>query len=262
VKGYGAKGVTPTCAKCGKEVVVGPVVKMSKSLKNIVDPDELVNRYGADTMRVFVLFTSPPENNLEWSDAGVEGAARFLQRLYRLVFQHHETVAGAPLPEGPHPLRRLVHKTLKRVTQDAIERFHFNTAIAAIMELLNGLSSFQPKTDEDRAALKEALELTVLMVSPFAPHLAEELWSALGKQGLVATQSWPAYDPELARDEKITIVVQVNGKLRGQIEVAPDAAEETIKEAALYEPNVMKHVAGRTPKKVVYVKGRLVNVVV
>jgi leucyl-tRNA synthetase len=262
VEGYGQAGATPKCRKCGREAAVGPVVKMSKSLKNIVDPDGLVTRYGADTMRVFMLFTSPPENSLEWSDAGVEGGARFLSRLYRLVWQHHEKVRGAAAPSGAHPLRRLVHKTLKRVTLDTLERFHFNTAIAAVMELLNGLGGFQAKSDEDLAALKEALELTVLMVSPFAPHLAEELWQALGKQGFVAAQAWPAFDPELARDEKMTIVVQVNGKLRGQVEVAPNAPEDEIKQAALHEPNVSKHVGDKTPKKVVYVKGRLVNVVV
>jgi leucyl-tRNA synthetase len=262
VVGYGQAGAPKTCAACGAPVTVGPVVKMSKSLKNIVDPDALVARYGADTMRVFVLFTSPPENSLEWSDAGVEGAARFLSRLHRLVWQHHERVRGAAAPTAPHPLRRLVHKTLARVTQDTLERFHFNTAIAAVMELLNGLGGFQPESDADLAALKEALDLVVLMVSPFAPHLAEELWQALGHEGFVAAQPWPKADPDLARDEKLTIVVQVNGKLRGQVEVAPDAAEEAIKAAALAEPNVAKHVGDRAPRKVVYVKGRLVNVVV
>jgi leucyl-tRNA synthetase len=267
VEGYGQADAPKKCTKCGRDVTVGPIVKMSKSLKNVVDPDALVARYGADTMRLFMLFTSPPENTLEWSDAGVEGAARFLNRLYRLVGQHLDRVkvAGREKLPASHPLRRAAHKTLQRVTQDTLERFHFNTAIAAVMELLNTLSGFTPASEEDAAALREALELTVLMVSPFAPHLAEELWRALGNRELCAVQPWPQFDAELARDEKMVVVVQVNGKLRGQIAVAPDAAEDAVKAAALAEPNVAKHMAGKPARKVVFVRkpnGCLVNVVV
>jgi leucyl-tRNA synthetase len=265
VEGYGESGAPKKCRQCGREVTVGPVVKMSKSLKNVVDPDALIARYGADTMRVFMLFTSPPENQLVWSDSGIEGPARFLARLHRLVAQHAETTRRVgPLPAA-HPIRRAAHKTLRRVSQDTLERFKFNTAIAAIMELSNTLAAFTPVTEEDRAALGEALELMVLMVTPFAPHLAEELWQGLGRRDLVAVQPWPRHDPELARDELMVVVVQVNGKLRGQVEVAPDAAEDAIKAAALAEPNVMKHVGGKPPRKVVFVRkpqGCLVNVVV
>jgi leucyl-tRNA synthetase len=265
VQGYGQADSSKTCAKCGRAVTVGPIVKMSKSLKNIVDPDRLVGRYGADTMRVFMLFTSPPENSLEWSDAGVEGAARFLGRLHRLVWQQLENVRGAgPLPAA-HPIRRAAHKTLRRVTQDTLERFHFNTAIAAVMELLNTLAPFAPRTDEDRAALKEALEFVTLMVAPFAPHLGEELWQGLGHRESVCSQPWPRFDPELARDEKAVVIVQVNGRLRGQVEVAPDASDEEVRAAALAEPNVLKHMGGQPPRKVVFVRkpqSFLVNVVI
>ncbi|HEY3354003.1 MAG TPA: leucine--tRNA ligase [Polyangia bacterium] len=267
VEGYGKADAPKKCARCGRDAVIGPVVKMSKSLKNVIDPDALVARYGADTMRVFMLFTSPPENNLEWSDAGVEGASRFLGRLYRLVAQHVETVKSSRREKLPavHPIRRAVHKTLQRVTQDTFDRFHFNTAIAGIMELLNTLGGFTPQGEEDAAALREAVETAVLMVAPFAPHLAEELWEALGNRELVAVQPWPSFDPELARDEKMVVVVQVNGKLRGQIEVAPDASEDEVKAAALAEPNVVKHMAGKAARKVVFVRkpnSCLVNVVV
>ncbi|GAB6062433.1 leucine--tRNA ligase [Deferrisoma palaeochoriense] len=256
------------CKACGAEVVRGRVEKMSKSKKNVVDPEHLIARYGADTARLFSLFAAPPEKDLEWSEEGVEGAYRFLRRVWRLVAENAdwlretEPFAGGDL-EGPaRALRRKAHETLQKVTADIEDRFHFNTAIAATMELVNEMASFEPKTEVDRRVFREAVDLLLLMLAPMVPHLAEDLWEGLGHDTPLSDAAWPEVDPAALVRDLITVVVQVNGKLRGRIEVAPDADEAAVREAALADENVRNHVEGKTLVKTVWVPGRLVNLVV
>ncbi len=255
------------CVHCGAEVIFGRSEKMSKSKKNVVDPEKMIDRYGADTVRVFILSDSPPERNLEWSEAGVEGAHRFLNRVWRTFWRLKDQVAGASVEgvsefgDRATALRRVTHKAIRKVTEDVTGRFHLNTAIAEIRVLFNALGQFEPQGEDERAAAAEALETGILLLAPFAPHLAEELWEALGKEGLVVRQPWPEYDENLVAEELVTMAVQVNGKVRGRIQVPADADEETVKAAALAEPNVAKHVAGRDLRRVIVVPGRLVNLV-
>ncbi|HHO69692.1 MAG TPA: leucine--tRNA ligase [Gammaproteobacteria bacterium] len=241
--------------------------KMSKSKGNTVDPQELIDRYGADTVRLFMMFAAPPEQSLEWSDAGVEGAHRFLKRLWKLVHGH---VAGGPagpldeaaLDDAHKALRRKVHETLVKVSNDIGQRYTFNTAIAANMELLNELARFEDASAQGRALLQEALEFVVLMLSPIVPHVAQELWQALGHEGLVVDQAWPQADPDALVKDSVELVVQVNGKMRGRVSVAADAGRDDIQAAALAEPNVQRFVADKSLRKVIVVPGRLVNLVV
>ena len=241
--------------------------KMSKSKGNTVDPQELIDRYGADTVRLFMMFAAPPEQSLEWSDAGVEGAHRFLKRLWKLVHGH---VAGGPagpldeaaLDDARKALRRKVHETLVKVSNDIGQRYTFNTAIAANMELLNELARFEDASAQGRALLQEALEFVVLMLSPIVPHVAQELWRALGHEGLVVDQAWPQADPDALVKDSVELVVQVNGKMRGRVSVAADAGRDDIQAAALAEPNVQRFVADKSLRKVIVVPGRLVNLVV
>ncbi len=250
-------------------MVIKDGAKMSKSKGNVVDPNALIQRYGADTARLFSLFAAPPEKDLDWSDQGVEGSFRFLMRLWKLVYECLPFIAGME-PAASEPasaeakgLRRAVHKTIRKVTGDLDERFHFNTAIAATMELVNTIQAFTPKnTPEHGPVLREALEAVVRLLAPFVPHFAEELWEALGKAESVESAGWPGFDPEATIDDELLIVVQVNGKLRGRVTVAADTDGETIKSLAMADDNVQAFVAGKTPKKVVYVPGKLVNIVV
>uniref|UniRef100_A0A7C2IEV5 Leucine--tRNA ligase n=1 Tax=Ammonifex degensii TaxID=42838 RepID=A0A7C2IEV5_9THEO len=243
--------------------------KMSKSKGNIVSPEEIMARYGADTTRLFILFAAPPERDLEWSDQGVEGCARFLNRVWRLVNRVLPEVKGAA-PPGENlvgvnrELRRLTHLTVKKVTED-IARFNFNTAVSAIMELVNGIYQFcdrVPPVDQHPGALREAIETLVILLAPFAPHISEELWGRLGHQESIHRQSWPGYDPALLVQEKVTVVVQINGKVRGRILVPPAAAPEEMEGEALREPRIRQLIAGKTVVKVVAVPGKLVNLVV
>ncbi|HEY5976042.1 MAG TPA: class I tRNA ligase family protein, partial [Geobacteraceae bacterium] len=250
-------------------MVIKDGAKMSKSKGNVVDPNALIERYGADTARLFSLFAAPPEKDLDWSDQGVEGSFRFLNRLWKLV---HEClpfigIAGQVDPvkvaEEAKGLRRIVHKTIRKVTDDLDERFHFNTAIAAVMELVNAIQAFTPKNDPQHApVLKEALESVLLLLHPFVPHFTEELWEGLGHQGGIEAAGWPVFDPAAAVDDELLIVVQVNGKLRGRVTVPADAPEAIVKEAALADEKVCSFLAGQEPRKVVYVPGKLVNIVV
>ena len=250
-------------------MVIKDGAKMSKSKGNVVDPSGLVERYGADTARLFSLFAAPPEKDLEWSDQGVEGSYRFLNRVWKLVFETlpfiKESSALQPekLTGEGKALRRVVHKTIRKVTDDLEERFHFNTAIAAIMEMVNGLSAFEPKGDpKNGAVLREALTSLVILLAPFVPHAAEELWEGLGEVGTLSLVSWPSYDPDAAADEELTIVVQVNGKLRDRITVPVAATEEELRSAALATERVRPLVDGKSIRKVIVVPGKLVNIVV
>jgi leucyl-tRNA synthetase len=249
---------------------------MSKSLGNGVDPDEMIEAYGADAVRLFVMFAAPPENELRWLETGIEGAVRFLRRVYNFVWRWRESLTETPtkgaaaafeFSDAARALRRKTHQTIARITQDFAE-LHFNTSIAALMELSNALGDFEVKpeaaTETDRFAVREALEALVLMLAPFTPHVAEELWEALGHAGglLASGARWPVADAELARKEALEIPVQINGKLRGRIHATPDTSEDELRTAALADEKVRAIVEGRQIVKVIVVPQRLVNIVV
>ncbi|WP_225072230.1 leucine--tRNA ligase [Desulfuromonas sp. CSMB_57] len=252
------------CSLCGQPAQVGRNEKMSKSKKNVVDPDQLISRFGADTARLFSLFAAPPEKDLEWNEQGVEGCYRFLHRVWRVVLDHLELVGAATIPartEGEaRVLRRQVHRTIKKVTEDVDGRFHFNTAIAAVMELVNAIYGFKDKP-ANPGVLREALETTVRLLAPFVPHIAEELWARLGHAGGLEAAGWPQWDAAALVEEEKTIVVQVNGKVRGKVTVVADADDEVTRQAALADANVARFLEGKTVRKVVVVPGRLVNIV-
>jgi leucyl-tRNA synthetase len=240
---------------------------MSKSKNNGVDPQGLVEKYGADTARLFMMFTAPPEQSLEWSDEGVQGSFRFLRRVWKAV---HDHVSAGPVPAldlaslapAQKALRRTVHQTLAKVTDDIGRRRTFNTAIAAVMELLNAIGRFEDATPQGRAVVQEAFEVVTIALAPIVPHVCHALWRQLGHDGALIDHRWPSPDPAALEQDAVTMVVQVNGKLRGQISVAVDASEETIRAAALAEESVQRFVAGAVPRKVVIVPRKLVNVVV
>ncbi len=244
--------------------------KMSKSKGNVVDPDRIVAQYGADTARLFILFASPPERDLEWSDEGVEGAYRFINRVWRLVVEYVDLFKGArmDMPEelGPREreLRRIVHGSVKKITSDIFDRYSFNTAISAIMELVNGLYQYKdiPTGKQDLGVVREAIELLLLVLAPFTPHVAEELWHRLGHSESIHRQLWPAYDEAATKAEEITIVVQVNGKVRDRVVVPAGSETEAVKERVLAQPRVQEYVANKTIVKTVVVPGKLVNIVV
>ena len=240
--------------------------KMSKRWGNVVTPASIVQKYGADTARTYVLFAGPPERDFDWSDEQVEGAHRFLKRVWVLALQH-QSVRSATLPSSKVTgtaleIRRAAHKCVKRVGE-AIERLSFNTAIAGIMEFVNALyATGSPQTDAEKGATAEAIRLLTLIISPFAPHLAEEIWSGYGFPGLVAAQDWPAFDPALVVDEVLPYAVQVNGKLRAEIHVAANSGEAEVRAAAESEEKIRTSLAGKTVRKVVFVPRRLINFVV
>ncbi len=241
--------------------------KMSKSKGNTVDPQGLIDRYGADTVRLFTMQAAPPEQSLEWSDSAVEGAYRFLKRLWKRVGE--QVVAGpapalqpAALTEGQQALRRTVHATLARVDDDMGRRHTFNNVVAANMELLNELNRFTDISEQGRAVVQEALELVVLMLSPVVPHISHALWHALGHAEAVVDCTWPVVDAAALVQDSVTLIVQVNGKLRGKVSVAADAQRDVIEAAVLSEENVSRHIGDQRVKKVIVVPGKLVNVVV
>jgi leucyl-tRNA synthetase len=251
----------------GSPVESGGIGTMSKSKNNGVDPNQLVDEFGADTARLFVMFAAPPEQSLEWSDEGVQGASRFLRRLWRAVHQH---AAAGPvgaadlhaLDERQRALRRQLHQTIAKVTDDVGRRYTFNTAIAAVMELLNELARFEVRSATDRVVVQELLESVVLMLSPIVPHICHRLWSVLGHQKAVIDEQWPVADETARLAETLEIVVQVNGKVRGRVTVPADAAVEEIRAAALQEGNVQRFVGDKAVRRVIVVPGKLVNVVV
>jgi leucyl-tRNA synthetase len=259
------------CPYCQRPVEKGRVEKMSKSKKNIVDPEDLVNAYGADTARLFTLFAAPPEKDLEWSDQGVEGGYRFLSRLWRFVYHYREALVGARsdadsgASDGEsRELRRTIHRTIKKVTDDIEGRFHFNTAIAAIMELLNAISAFAQDTrlTAERAGLvKAGVESIVILLAPFVPHIASELWEHLGHDNRLDTVPWPVYSPQALETDELLIVVQVNGKVRGKITVPADVTQERIERMALAQERVSAFVDGKKIQRLVYVPRRLLNIV-
>ncbi|EKN4740199.1 leucine--tRNA ligase [Yersinia enterocolitica] len=251
----------------GHELVYAGMSKMSKSKNNGIDPQVMVEKYGADTVRLFMMFASPAEMTLEWQESGVEGANRFLKRVWRLAYDHTVKGATAPLDvanltEEQKSLRRDLHKTIAKVTDDVGRRQTFNTAIAAVMELMNKLGRAPQETEQDRALLQEALLAVVRMLYPFTPHVCFSLWQALGGEGDIDTAPWPIADEQAMVEDSKLVVVQVNGKVRGRITVPADATEQQVRERAGQEHLVAKYLDGVTVRKVIYVPGKLLNLVV
>ena len=261
------------CTRCQAPVIVGPTLKMSKSKKNVVDPEDLIQHYGADTVRMFCLFASPPERDLEWSDQGVDGSFRFLHRVWRLVDENLEPLKSAALYGGDEALQedlkdlhRKTHQTIKKVSNDIEDRFHFNTAISAVMELVNDIHKVLAGSEKHSSltwsVVKEAVETTVLLLSPVVPHITEELWKMLGHEELLLKVAWPGYRAEALEVAKRLIVLQVNGKVRDRIEVPASFTEKEIEAEALANERVRSFIGQKPVKKVIVVGQKLVNVVV
>jgi leucyl-tRNA synthetase len=258
---------------------------MSKSKGNVVDPDDMLQRYGADALRLYVMFVAPPEKEVEWSDAGLEGSSRFLFRVWRLVDHWAGAVRGSRAPQtgefndAERALRRKTHDTIRRATVDIEERMHLNTAVSSLMELVNGLYAFSETTPlgaptrseqpaarveraETLAVMREAIEALVVMLSPFAPHTAEELWEILGHTEGLVRAAWPAFDADVARAEEVVVPVQVNGKLRARLTAPAGLSDDELIERALADKAVKAHTDGKTVRKVMVAKGPLVSIVV
>ncbi len=261
------------CIQCQSEIITGNTVKMSKSKRNVVDPEDLIERYGADTVRMFCLFASPPEKDLEWNDQGVEGSYRFLNRVWRFVHDHIDDIrrysvydGKDEIPECLKALHRKTHQTIKKVTDDIENRFHFNTAISAVMELVNETGQFineMSETDEKAwSVVREAVEAAVVLLSPVVPHITDELWNILGHDKSLLRMPWPAYRKDALEEENILVVLQVNGKVRSRIEVPSTCSQKEIERKALADERVLKFVNAKPVKKVIVVKNKLVNVVV
>lgn len=251
----------------GQPVKIGGTEKMSKSKNNGIDPQAMVDKFGADTVRLFSMFAAPPEQSLEWSEAGVEGMARFLRRFWREVTTHasqpdHPVVEPTALDAGQKTLRRQLHETIQKVSDDIGRRHSFNTAIAALMELLNALNKFNDQSEQGRAVRHEALEAMVLLLNPVVPHVSHTLWQVLGHpESVLEDQPWPKVDSAALVRDSLTLAVQVNGKLRGTIEVAANASKEEAEALALVQPNVAAFLEGQTVRKVIVVPGKIVNIV-
>jgi leucyl-tRNA synthetase len=250
----------------GEEVQSGGTIKMSKSKNNGIDPQSAIEKHGADTVRLFTMFAAPPEQTLEWSDDGVSGAHRFLRRLWLAVIAHSELGEISPLNPESHSeeqknLRRKTHQTIEKVSDDFGRRYTFNTAIAAIMELLNDISQLSDNDAQSVAVKHEALISAILLLAPIVPHICHSLWQKMGNQNSIAEASWPQVDKSALVQSSIELVVQVNGKVRGKIQVAVDESKEEIEQIALNEPNALRFIEGNTVRKVIVVPGRLVNIV-
>ena len=260
------------CTLCGRPVTIGRVEKMSKSKRNVVDPNTLLDEYGADTTRLFCLFAAPPERDLEWSEQGVEGSARFLNRVWRLAYGWHSRVAdqspfeGAPeeLDGDLRDLYKKTHQVIQKVTGDIEDRFHFNTAISAVMELVNQMYGIGEDCDAPHAAavMRHGLENTILLLAPIVPHFSEEIWHLLGRQESILLAGWPSFRQDALVQDEMTIVVQVNGKLRSRFSAGADTDKDTLKQMALDDPRVQGFIAGKTIRKVIVVPNKLVNIVV
>ncbi|MCD6296152.1 MAG: leucine--tRNA ligase [Deltaproteobacteria bacterium] len=261
------------CVHCGTRVNTGNTVKMSKSKKNVVDPQPLIDEYGADTVRMFCLFASPPEKDLEWSDRGVDGSYRFLNRIWRLVTDHIDEITKVPvyggkdsLPDRLKAVHRKTHQTIKKVTGDIENRFHFNTGISAVMELVNEVTQFlnskEKKDDTAWSIIREAIETSVVLLSPVVPHITEEMWEMLGHDECLITVPWPEYREDALEVENRLVVLQVNGKVRSRIEVPVSYGEDEIEAKALADERVQRFIDGKPVRKVIVVRKKLVNVVV
>ncbi|MCS1350407.1 leucine--tRNA ligase [Mechercharimyces sp. CAU 1602] len=238
--------------------------KMSKSKGNVVGPLEIIERYGADTARLFILFAAPPERDMEWSDAGVEGSYRFINRVWRMVEQHHSLFQGTrshPVltDKAAQSLHRLTHQSIKKVTDDIEERDQYNTAVSAIMELVNAIYLYPEEAD--RGTLADAIESTLLLLAPFVPHVTEEMWSRLGHTTSIHKESWPSFDPTALVQNEVELAVQVNGKVRSKVVVAKEASQEEIEKRVLADERVQAQVEHKTIRKVIVIPGKLVNIV-
>ena len=250
----------------GLPVEIGGTEKMSKSKNNGVDPQAMIDQYGADTCRLFMMFASPPDMSLEWSDSGVEGGSRFLRRVWRLAQAHTSqgltsALDVAMLTNEQKEVRRAIHLAIKQASQDIGQNHKFNTAIAAVMTLMNVLEKAPQTTEQDRALMQEGLETVALLLAPITPHICHALWNELGHADAVIDARWPSVDESALVQDTLQIVIQVNGKLRGHIEVAAQASREDIEAAARTNENVLRFTEGLTIRKVIVVPGKLVNIV-
>jgi leucyl-tRNA synthetase len=238
----------------------------------VVDPQELIDRYGADTVRMFCLFAAPPERDLEWSAKGVDGASRFLNRVWHLVAEHLDDICGAQPYRGDNPvlsplasLHRKTHQTIKKVTSDIENNFHFNTAIAAVMELVNETNQLihgkVPRDDIFWSVIREAVEAALVLLYPIVPHITEELWHMLGHEKSLLFVRWPSFRQDALIAEKILVVLQVNGKVRSRIELSAESGKEEIEKAALSDERIQRFIGGKQVKKVIVVQNKLVNIV-
>ncbi len=244
-------------------MIVKDGAKMSKSKGNVVSPDKLIDKYGADTVRLYTLFIGPPEKDAEWNDRGVEGAWRFLNRVWRLVDSSSSSAAGRQPSENQiSELKRRTHLTIKKVTEDMETTFHFNTALSAIMELVNEIYKSAECGMQNADDVKKAIETTVILMAPFVPHIAEEMWEKLGNKKSVFGADWPGYEESALSQEKLTLVIQINGRVRAKLEISSSASEDEIKTLVLENPVVNKWTGGKQPKKFILVKGKLVNLAV
>ena len=250
-------------------MVLNDGAKMSKSLGNTVDPEEMINNYGADTVRLFMMFTAPPEQSLEWSDKAINGSFRFLKRLWSTVQSRKDQITGIDdldkednLTNKQKGLRRKTHQTIAKVSDDIGRRYTFNTAIAAVMELVNELNAFEINDDVDKQVVKEAIKAIILLLSPIVPHICNRLWLDLGYDSLVIDESWPTHDPELMVQETVEIVIQVNGKLRSKMTVDQSIDDKALEELVMMDEKIKKHTDGHTVKKIIIVPKKLVNIVI
>jgi leucyl-tRNA synthetase len=238
---------------------------MSKSKNNGVDPQEAIKHYGADTVRLYTMFAAPPEQTLEWSDSGVQGSQKFLQRVWRLAYELKQLdqveLSAVALSKSDKDARRKLHETIAKVSDDIGRRYNFNTGIAAIMELMKTLTKLDLALESSRAVAAEAMDAVIRMLSPMAPHITQALWVAFGNEGLVIDASWPAVDESALVADTIQVVVQVNGKLRAKLDVAASVSKEELQAQAMADEAVQKQLDGKTVRKVIVVPGKLVNIV-
>ena len=250
-------------------MVLNDGAKMSKSLGNTVDPEEMINNYGADTVRLFMMFTAPPEQSLEWSDKAINGSFRFLKRLWSSVQSRKDQITGIDdldkednLSDKQKSLMRKTHQTIAKVSDDIGRRYTFNTAIAAVMELVNELNAFEINDDVDKQVVKEAIKAIILLLSPIVPHICNRLWLDLGYDSSIIDESWPTHNPELMVQENVEIVIQVNGKLRSKITVDQSIDDKALEESVMMDEKIKKYTDGHTVKKIIIVPKKLVNIVI
>jgi leucyl-tRNA synthetase len=246
-----------TLRSTGEEITVGPIIKMSKSKKNVVDPEDIIDQYGADTARWFVMSDSPPERDVEWTAAGAEAAWKHLQRIWRIADEISSVEDGAPAPDEALALSKATHRAIDDVTK-GIEGFAFNKAIAKLYEFTNTLQKSKASKTDKQAAMRVMAQL----MQPMTPHLAEEVWALMGGEGMVTTAPWPVVDPAMLVDDTITMPIQINGKRRSEIKVAKDLPKSEVEKLALADEAVIRALDGNAPKKLIVVPGRIINVVI